>query len=273
MSHNWVFDRLEWRFCRRIASSRPHRLRILHAVTHETGSTVVSLPIVMAVTGQGVWGALVIDLWLGLFYAVYAYLFHCAYDRLRPVPSPVVVSVLRGRAVHLPVPPPLLLGQQFRTWPAEQEFRHHAGERGRKSEAGLEIDARLQAIAGAGEPADTGIGRGGRTGEVGVVDRNDLGREEGPERIEQDRGLGAGGGPAQRSLWRGAHPFDFDRNEMAALQLDGAENRGARIARRVKIEGQGMGAACGWAEPHHQGERTRQDTAHQRRHGGVGRGV
>jgi len=85
MMHNALFDRVEWQLTGRVASDRSHRWRIIHAVSHETTSVVVSLPVIMLLTDHGVIVALLIDLWLTVFYTVYAYLFHLAYDRLRPV--------------------------------------------------------------------------------------------------------------------------------------------------------------------------------------------
>ncbi len=83
--HNALFDLAEWRLARRVASDRPHGLRALHAVSHEVSSMVVSLPVLMLVGGHALWEAVALDLGLSAFYAVYAYLFHLAYDRLRPV--------------------------------------------------------------------------------------------------------------------------------------------------------------------------------------------
>ena len=83
--HNTLFDLAEWRLARRVASDRPHRLPLLHAVSHETSAMIVSLPVIMLVGGHGFWTALAIDLGLSALYAAYAYLFHLAYDRLRPV--------------------------------------------------------------------------------------------------------------------------------------------------------------------------------------------
>lgn len=83
--HNTLFDIVDFRMTGRVASDRPHGLRVLHAVTHEASSVVLTLPIIMALGDHGFWRALAIDLGLTLFYAVYAYVFHLAFDRLRPV--------------------------------------------------------------------------------------------------------------------------------------------------------------------------------------------
>ena len=84
--HNAAFDIVEWRLARRVASDRPHGLRVLHAVSHETTTIVVTLPMIMAFGGHDFWEALAIDVGLTVFYAAYAYLYFAAYDRLRPIP-------------------------------------------------------------------------------------------------------------------------------------------------------------------------------------------
>jgi uncharacterized membrane protein len=87
--HNAVFDRMELRLAGRVASDRPHRWRLVHALSHETTVTVVTLPLAMLVTDCGLREAATMNLVLTAFYAVYAYVFHVAYDRLRPVPPEV----------------------------------------------------------------------------------------------------------------------------------------------------------------------------------------
>jgi uncharacterized membrane protein len=83
--HNTVFDWLEWRATGRLASDRPHLLRLVHAASHEASSVIVTLPLIMWIGGHGFWTALGIDIGLTLFYSAYIYLFHIFYDRLRPV--------------------------------------------------------------------------------------------------------------------------------------------------------------------------------------------
>ena len=84
---NWAFDVVEHRRTGRVASQRPHRLRVLHAVLHEATAVVVTCPVIWALTDLGWIGALLADLGLTLAYTLYAYAFHCVYDRLRPVQS------------------------------------------------------------------------------------------------------------------------------------------------------------------------------------------
>lgn len=94
--HNSVFDLLEWRLAGRTASDRPHRWRVVHALSQEATSVLVTTPVIMAVGGLGLWAALALDLGLTLFYAGYAYVFHLVYDRVRPVPP--VPTFRSGRA-------------------------------------------------------------------------------------------------------------------------------------------------------------------------------
>lgn len=82
---NTVFDLAEARLARRVASARPHRWRTLHALLHEASSVVVTLPVIIALTGLGWLQALAADVALTLVYAAYAYAFHWLYDRWRPV--------------------------------------------------------------------------------------------------------------------------------------------------------------------------------------------
>mgnify|MGYP001765785053 CR=1 FL=1 len=88
--HNTAFDWADLRLSGRLASDRPQAWRLVHAVSHEASTVVVTLPILVFLGGHGWTEALVVDLGLTLVYAGYAYAFHLAYDRLRPVaPAPV----------------------------------------------------------------------------------------------------------------------------------------------------------------------------------------
>jgi uncharacterized membrane protein len=83
--HNAAFDTAEWRLARRVASDRPARWRLAHALSHDATHTIVTLPVIMVVGGYGFWQALVVDVGLMLLYASYTYVFHLLYDRWRPV--------------------------------------------------------------------------------------------------------------------------------------------------------------------------------------------
>ena len=83
--HNSLFDLADFRLSGRLASDRPQRWRLVHAISHEATTLVVTLPILMGLGGLSFWAALLADLGLTLLYAAYAYVFHLVYDRLRPV--------------------------------------------------------------------------------------------------------------------------------------------------------------------------------------------
>ncbi len=83
--HNTGFDWLDLRLTGRVASDRPGRLRLVHAISLETTVLVVTLPTMVVVGGLGWVEAIIVDLGLTLLYAGYALGFHLVYDRLRPV--------------------------------------------------------------------------------------------------------------------------------------------------------------------------------------------
>lgn len=82
---NTAFDLVEWRCCGRVASDRPLRWRVLHAVLHEASAVIVTWPVIVALTDLSWAAALLADIGLTLAYAAWAYVFHQAYDRWRPV--------------------------------------------------------------------------------------------------------------------------------------------------------------------------------------------
>lgn len=92
-AHNAIYDAVEWRLFRQLASDRSIRSRLLHAVSHEGTTILFSLPMIMHLGGHSLMEALVLDLSLTLIDVGYTYAFHVAYDRLRPVrktaPRPV----------------------------------------------------------------------------------------------------------------------------------------------------------------------------------------
>ncbi|NJO34411.1 MAG: hypothetical protein HC869_16080, partial [Rhodospirillales bacterium] len=96
--YNTVFDLIEARLAGIAASDRPHARRVLHAVGLEVTSALVTWPLIVVVAGLGWLEALVADLGLTIAYAIYGYVFHLGFDRLRPVlRSP-------GGAVHAGMP-------------------------------------------------------------------------------------------------------------------------------------------------------------------------
>ena len=84
-AYNTVFDLVEARLAGIVASDRPHGRRVLHAVGLEVTSALVTWPLIAIVAGLGWLEALVADLGLTIAYAIYGYVFHLGFDRLRPV--------------------------------------------------------------------------------------------------------------------------------------------------------------------------------------------
>lgn len=82
---NTVFDWLEARWARRCASNRPPGWRIAHAVLLEATAAIVTSPLIVALTDLGWAAALAANLLLTVTYALYGYVFHLGFDRLRPV--------------------------------------------------------------------------------------------------------------------------------------------------------------------------------------------
>jgi len=83
--YNTAFDLAERRLGGRVASERPARWRLVHAIGHEATALVVTWPAIVVMTGLSWQAALVADIALTVIYAAYAYAFHQAYDRWRPV--------------------------------------------------------------------------------------------------------------------------------------------------------------------------------------------
>lgn len=84
-AYNTAYDWVEGRLTGRPADRRPWLLRIAHALGFEGGLVLLSLPVVVLWTGMGWWAALVADVGLALAYAVYAFGFNLAYDRVFPI--------------------------------------------------------------------------------------------------------------------------------------------------------------------------------------------
>jgi uncharacterized membrane protein len=83
--YNTAFDWVEHRRTGRLASDRPHSLRLVHAVGHEVTAVVVTWPLIVALTSLSWLEALAADIGLTLAYALYGYLFHLGFDQWRPV--------------------------------------------------------------------------------------------------------------------------------------------------------------------------------------------
>jgi uncharacterized membrane protein len=90
--HNALFDTADLRLTGRVASDRPKVWRMVHAVSHELSTMILTLPILVALGGHG-WGeALMLDLGFTALYMLYAYVFYLIYDHLRPI-RPVAAAL------------------------------------------------------------------------------------------------------------------------------------------------------------------------------------
>lgn len=86
---NLGFDLAEHRWSGRVASDRPQRWRVVHAISYEATTVMVTLPILVFAGGHGWLDGLAVDLALTLVYMVYAYGFYMVFDWLRPVQAVV----------------------------------------------------------------------------------------------------------------------------------------------------------------------------------------
>lgn len=82
--YNWVFDRLEAR-TGRVASDRPHKLRIIHAIGFEVTLAITSIPIYTWWLKITVLEAILIDVVVTTFIVGYTYIFTLVYDLVFPI--------------------------------------------------------------------------------------------------------------------------------------------------------------------------------------------
>lgn len=82
---NHIFDVIEFKKTKRLASDRPKSLRVVHALLLECAIALATTPIIKFVLGISWTNALIADLGLLFLYTGYGYVFHSTYDRLRPV--------------------------------------------------------------------------------------------------------------------------------------------------------------------------------------------
>jgi uncharacterized membrane protein len=83
--YNAAFDWIDLRLTGRIATARPHALRLAHAALLEASAVAATLPLVMWLGGHDFVTAITINAGLTAVYAAYAYVFHLTYDQARPM--------------------------------------------------------------------------------------------------------------------------------------------------------------------------------------------
>ncbi len=94
--YNTSFDLIERRLTSRVASDRPPCWRMLHTLGLEASALVATWPLVVTLTPLGWREAFLAEMGLTLAYAAYGFVFHLAFDRLRPVLAPVRRSLRQG---------------------------------------------------------------------------------------------------------------------------------------------------------------------------------
>ena len=101
-----VFDWLDARWFRRVASDRRGTSRCVHAFCYELSTLIVTVPLIVWM-GEYTWlEALLLDLGLTVFYTAYAWFFDWGFDRLRPVRQPPGVPGPPARRSARPLPQP-----------------------------------------------------------------------------------------------------------------------------------------------------------------------
>lgn len=83
--YNDIYDRAYLRLTGRAAHERNTLERIAHALILEATITVFAVPIICFMSGASLWTAFMADIVFTMGYAVYTYIFHLIYDRVRPV--------------------------------------------------------------------------------------------------------------------------------------------------------------------------------------------
>lgn len=96
--HNTAFDWIDLRLTGRLASDRPDRLRLLHALSHEVSVCVLTTPLLMWLGGHSFAEAILVDLALTSAYSAYAYGFHRVFDHFRPVVPRKFTDLALGEA-------------------------------------------------------------------------------------------------------------------------------------------------------------------------------
>jgi uncharacterized membrane protein len=83
--YNSLYDRAYLHLTGRAAHERNTLERIVHALILEATITVFAVPIICIMSGASRWTAFMADIAFTMGYAVYTYIFHLIYDRVRPV--------------------------------------------------------------------------------------------------------------------------------------------------------------------------------------------
>ncbi len=99
--HDTVFDFADLRLSGRLASDRPKRWRLVHALSREFTTMVVTVPVIVVFGGHSFAQAFAWDLGLTLMYAVYGYFFYQCFDWVRPVVPRQTAAMCKPRGRYL----------------------------------------------------------------------------------------------------------------------------------------------------------------------------
>lgn len=102
--HDTVFDYVDFRASRRVASDRPKRWRVVHALSREFTTMVVTLPVIMVLGEHSFWQGFWLDLGLTLMYSVYGFFFYLGFDWLRPVVPRLRTKPVKSNGRYLLAP-------------------------------------------------------------------------------------------------------------------------------------------------------------------------
>lgn len=217
---NTVFDWADLHLSGRVASDRPHRLRLVHAVLHETSSVIVSLPLILWIGGIAFGAALAVDLGLTVFYSAYAYVFHLIYDRQRPVRGP-------------------LQAQRPATHSAGQQLHDHVGQRSGQIKPRLNIQSGGNPVIDIGDPGCTDIGRRWHPGGLHHLCGQITTDQTLQSRIERGN-FNLCGIPLHWTERREPSALDLHRRKTPSCQGNCAGNCLGRIAAGPKLDRQGI---------------------------------
>jgi len=83
--HNATYDKLEWKLLETVASKRLLRFRVIHALSLEITTTIVSVPVILLMTDLSLLEAMVVEVLLTVAYTAFGFVFNYMFDYFRPV--------------------------------------------------------------------------------------------------------------------------------------------------------------------------------------------
>lgn len=84
LGFNWLFERWE---SRQQVRGRSLRRRVAHAIGFEGGLAAILVPVFAWWLDIGLWQALLVDIWLLLYFLAYTFFFNWGFDRVFGLPA------------------------------------------------------------------------------------------------------------------------------------------------------------------------------------------